>query len=308
MKKSKRFFIIIFLLFVGVLYFAYFVTPGKDYQYESDYLKSYTTDFVEVNDAKIHFLKMGQGEPLVLIHGGGGWLYTFRNNIEELSKYYTIYALDMPGHGYTEFEFGKKLDLDYTADILKEFMDKNKIKKAAILGNSWGGGWALYFSQKHPDRVSKLILVDSSGLVSAEEQDDSAWKWSKYPILGELIVHFITYNGVKEGYAAFNKSNIDETVYKEYYKPLTFKNNLKAQYKYQRDLDWSLTESLFSTMQVDTLIIWGDHDTVIPVELSYELQDKISDSKLVIIKDAGHMPFEEKPVEFNDLVKDFLGD
>ncbi|MBB2183296.1 hypothetical protein H0486_10435 [Lachnospiraceae bacterium MD1] len=87
MKSKKRLFLIIFICFLlftlDVLVCAYIIPPGKQYNYESQYLKENKTDFIDINGCKIHYLQKGEGEPLILIHGGAAWLYSFRNNIDE---------------------------------------------------------------------------------------------------------------------------------------------------------------------------------------------------------------------------------
>lgn len=136
----------------------------------------------------------GEGEPVILIHGGGSWLYSYRNNIEELSEKYKVFAVDMPGHGYTTLKTDVKYDLDTYADFLKEFLESQNINKANIVGHSWGGGWSIYFTEKYPEMVDKLVLLDSSGL---NEPDKSEWKYFEYPVMGEVISKLISFNNTK---------------------------------------------------------------------------------------------------------------
>lgn len=310
MRKHKKILRIgigsLVLIILCLLGYSYVIPPGRHFDYESEFLKENQTEFVEVNGVKIHYLQKGNGEPLILIHGGGAWLYAFRNNIDELSKYFTVYALDMPGHGYTEYSEEDTLDLQYVGEVLKGFMDKKNIKKASFAGHSWGGGWALYFAQEYPDQVNKLILIDSSGLEDSVEQDQSIWPLMNYPFIGELLVHFITFQGVRDGYAVNDKSKIEESVYKEYYKPLTFSRNLRSQYNYQRNLDWSITGSKLSEMITPILIIWGEKDSVLPVKMAYEYEKRCKNAQLQIIENTGHMPHEEKPDEVNTLIIGFI--
>lgn len=310
MKKGMKFFMMIltclFLVLLFVLVFAYIIPPGRTYDYESQFLKENQTEFVEINGCNVHYLHKGEGEPLILIHSGAAWLYSFRNNIDELSKQYSVYALDMPGHGYTTYPKSEKLDLDYVGTILNGFMEKMNIDKASLVGNSWGGGWALYFAQEFPEKTNKLVLIDAVGLKDSVQQDMSIWPLMNYPVLGEVIIHFFTYGSVKAGYMFYDKSTLDESVFKEYYKPLTFTHNLKAQVNYQRNLDWSISDEKLSSMETPTLILWGKQDTVLPVSMAYEYEMRIKNSKLKIYDESNHLPHEEKSEEVNKLIIDFL--
>ncbi|MBI4831928.1 MAG: alpha/beta fold hydrolase [Candidatus Lindowbacteria bacterium] len=68
---------------------------------------------------------------------------SFRNNTPSLSEHFTVYALDMPGHGYTEYRGEPAFDLDTFAGVLDDFMTAMSLSSATLVGNSWGGGWAL---------------------------------------------------------------------------------------------------------------------------------------------------------------------
>ena len=119
--------IILIVVICLCIYFAYFYVADENDSYTSEYLAKEDDKYITLNDFTAHYIVKGEGEPLVLIHGGGSWLFSYRNNMEELSKYYKVYAVDMPGHGYTTSNTKVKYDLDTYADFLKEFLDSQKI-------------------------------------------------------------------------------------------------------------------------------------------------------------------------------------
>ena len=103
----------------------------------SNYLKTIPSQYLRTRHFDIHYISQGKGDPVILIHGGGMWLYSYRDNIPELSRTFTVYALDMPGYGYTVPRANSpRYGLSVMADTLLEFMDTLKIEKASLVGHS----------------------------------------------------------------------------------------------------------------------------------------------------------------------------
>lgn len=98
------------------------------------------------------------------------------------------YVVDLPGQGWTVLHhasFG--WDPPAMTTALASFLDAVHLQRTALVGNSWSGGWALSFAQRYPQRVSRLVLIDSSGL---KVPDIWAWRVFKIPVLGELLASF----------------------------------------------------------------------------------------------------------------------
>ncbi|MDE7283501.1 MAG: alpha/beta hydrolase [Lachnospiraceae bacterium] len=108
-------------------------------------------------DIKHFYIEKGQGEPLILLHGNGESCDYFKNQIDEFSRMYHVYALDTRGHGKTPRGNAPFTIRQFAEDLL-DFMDERKINKAHLLGFSDGGNIALVFALRHPERVNKLIL------------------------------------------------------------------------------------------------------------------------------------------------------
>src|SRR5689334_7573021 len=106
------------------------------------FLRLHPTEYRQIAGARMHILKEGSGPPIVLIHGGGTWMWTWRLQLTELSRHFTVYALDMPGFGLTTSTQPFVPTEDYFADVVRAFFDDMGISRASILGSSWGGGWA----------------------------------------------------------------------------------------------------------------------------------------------------------------------
>lgn len=108
-------------------------------------------------DIKHFYIEKGQGEPLILLHGNGENCDYFKNQIDEFSRMYYVYALDTRGHGKT-LRGKAPFTIRQFAEDLSDFMDERKIDKSHLLGFSDGGNIALVFALRHSERVNKLIL------------------------------------------------------------------------------------------------------------------------------------------------------
>jgi pimeloyl-ACP methyl ester carboxylesterase len=271
----------------------------------SDFKTKYETQYLHFDNYKVHFLKKGNGSPILLIHGGGTWMYSWRNIIDSLSQSHTVYACDMPGHGYTVAEKEPKYNLDDFAYFIDSFLNHFNIDKIKIIGNSWGGGWALYYAEKFPDKVEKLILIDPAGL---NVKDVFEWEILKYPLLGELASKMVTKNAVKKAFQKVyvNQTLVDSVLIEEAYKPLKIKQNQRAMYKIKRHCKWKITEKQMVNITIPTKIIWGEKDNYLNVKHAKSYAAKIKTSDLTIMKNCGHTPHEEQPNETLKILKDFL--
>jgi len=118
---------------------------------------------VEPEQARIHYMEAGVGEPMLLVHTIGQSLYTWRNVFEELSRHYRVIAVDLLGHGYS----GRPVQFDYTIEeqsmALELFLNAKGIESTHIVGFSMGSLYALDFCIRHPERVGRMVLCSPGG-------------------------------------------------------------------------------------------------------------------------------------------------
>jgi pimeloyl-ACP methyl ester carboxylesterase len=297
-----------FGIFILILcYLAYFYVPPEDRVYQSPYLQSVASDFIDTDEFRIHYTHAGAGDPLILIHGSCGWLYGYRHNIPALAKHFSVYAIDMPGNGYTvPICKAPEYDLDMMSRAILGFMNAKEIEKAALIGHSSGGGWTLHFASRHPERVDKLVLIDSNGFNIPEKL---TFKLFYIPVVGELFSNFFTIDDVRKGYqdAFYNTSLVDDTMIHEAMTPLTFYHNRRAQYLSIRNQDWAMTEKALPDIDIPALIIWGKNDKYLDYNLAYRFERILPKVKVVVIDNCGHSAHEEQPGKVNQLMLEFLG-
>jgi len=119
--------------------------------------------FVKVGDLNTHYIRKGKGEPLLLIHGIFSSAFVWNKNINELSRYFDVIAVDLKGYGYSDKPEDGRCSRESIRQFMIDFMDAINVKKAIVAGHSWGGGIAMDLALAYPQRVKKLVLIDSIG-------------------------------------------------------------------------------------------------------------------------------------------------
>jgi len=261
-------------------------------------------------DVKVHYEEAGDtGAPvIILIHGFSSSTVTWKDCIPELSKQYHVFALDMPGWGFSD----KPKDFPYRpagyAKTVLYFMDKKGIDKATLCGNSMGGEISLWVTITAPDKVSRLILVDSGGYPL---KTPSALKILNVPGVRPLSKPFLGKGylrmGLKQVY--YDDSKVTPELVELYDRPYRTAHAKDVPFWiFQREKSLNeLGSQKISGIKVPTLIIWGENDPWIPIEDANRFHKDISGSTLVVIPKCGHVPEEEKPAEVVKAILDFMG-
>jgi pimeloyl-ACP methyl ester carboxylesterase len=270
-------------------------------------------NYIRAGLIKTRYWTLGEGETnVILIHGLGAsadiWMY----NIHALSKNYKIYVPDLPGFGRADIPDASFTPVDYV-QFFDDFLNALKIDRAVLIGQSLGGGVALQYTIRFPQKVDKLVLVDNAGFGS-----DVIWtlRWMSLPVIGELM-SFPTKMGVKIFFqlavrnpAVITKQFVD--IFYEYFsRPgqqaflLRLKRSIIDFHGARQEVLAEVLENLPKITQ-PTLIIWGEHDRVFPLRHAYYGKEKIAGAALRTFPGCGHIPFFEQPDAFNTLVLDFL--
>lgn len=286
---------------------AYVYQPKGLEGFESPYLASLDSRYIETPTARFHYTVSGSGDPVVLVHGGAVWLYSWRETAEALARSHTVYAVDLPGHGYTSLkrEDDFVFDLPAMTASIEEFMDAVGLKRAALVGHSWGGGWALRFAQLHPDRTVSLVLVDPSGIVA-----EGIWDWRilEYPVLGELLVNLMRRGDVQRlmEKSFHNPARLTDDMVMEYWAPGSQPIARRAVLDLQRNLDWSVTETALPRTTTRTLVLWGEDDRFSPVEMAGRFVEAMPNAKKHTLSDCGHTAHEDCPDQVIPAIATFL--
>jgi pimeloyl-ACP methyl ester carboxylesterase len=265
--------------------------------------------FRKINGLNIHVSAVGNGIPVVLIHGFMGMAYDWRFNVKELGKHFSVFALDLPGFGDSD----KPLDFDYTsngyAEFMAYFLDAYRIERAVLIGNSMGGQIALMACFKWPKRVAGLVLIDSGGYPHSVVF--LPFRLLKTPVIGEISMALINRTIIKTMLRKgiyFDGSFATDEVINNYYGVYSTVNAKKLPPIIIRRImkDEAYVSSRLNKIKCPTLIIWGAEDKVISPSRAEMFRNDISDSSVVMIPKAGHMPQVEKAKPVNKAIIDFI--
>lgn len=230
--------------------------------------------YLATRGVKLYYERYGQGEPLLFIHGNGGTIENFSNNIPYFAKHYTVIAVDSRAHGKS-VDGADSLSFEQMADDFSALLDSLHFDSTFVIGWSDGGINGLLLAIRHPNKVKKLAITGAN-------------LWPDTTGLTPYV-----YGLIKKGSADLRL------------KPQTpeVKNQLKIS-----DLDLyqpNMTLAQLHTIQCPTLVIGGDHD-VIPVPHTVLIAQNIPNSYLWIIPNSGHSTPIRKKDQFNPLILDFF--
>ena len=270
--------------------------------------------FVQAGDTRVYYEKAGAGDvPIVLVHGFGASSFSWRNNLRPIADAgYTVYAPDMRGFGLSDKSWDGTMAHEAQADRLAAFMDAVQIDRAVLAGNSMGGNIIAHFALKYPDRVRGLIFVDAAIFTGAPNAAVVSTLLEFPPIRrwGQHAVRFLLADDTRNA----------DTIKSAWYDPAKISAEVLIGYRRAlRTPDWDLgllamsrdsgqndISARLGEITVPTLILWGEHDTWINPSNGPRLQQAMTGSKLIVIPNAGHVPHEEQPEEFNQLTIAFL--
>ncbi|MFE5937657.1 alpha/beta fold hydrolase [Streptomyces sp. NPDC056470] len=283
---------------------AYAYQPAE----QRDYAAPADSRWVETPVARFHYVQQGSGgSPVVLLSPGASWTFAWREQIAALSRTHTVYVVDLPGQGFTELrDRSLTWDLNGMTKAIGSFLDATGIQRAALAGNSWSGGWALAYAQRHPERVSRLALIASSGLY---ERDPAFWEALKLPVAGELLTGLgagrrATESAVRGLFV--NQDRVTEEVVDAAWAPGTLDTNRRAMYRLERGLDWRETQAALPSTRQPVLVLWGRQDSVLPFWQAERFGRLLPDARVSVLDGCGHALTLDCPDRVNTAMEEFL--
>ena len=262
---------------------------------------------IEVDGLYIHLTETGGGSyPIVLVHGGQAWAFTWRHQLEPLAAAgYRAIAPDLPGSGHSDLPRDYDYSIEELSRFLSSLLDALQIGRAAFIANSAGGPPVLDFALRHPKRVAALILVSTCGVPHSKP---FLWKLVRLPLVGEATKYFLTPSLVRDNLRQMvhDKTLITDDVVTAYFEPLHRRDACQAQLKLERRWQPGWVEANLEWITAPTLAVWGKYDPVHPLKMAREFGQRIYGAQVEILSDCGHLPHEEQAEKFNPLVVNFL--
>lgn len=246
---------------------------------------------IEIDGINVEYIKKGENEnKILLLHGWGCNKEVFNNIINCLSDFMEVYAIDFPGFGNSD-EPKEVWGVDEYVNIVIKFIEKMNIKKLSLLGHSYGGRVIIKLVNRKElnFEIDKLVLVDAAG-IRHEPKKTKKQKFYKivFPIIKKISPRFLNYIKTKVGSEDYRNAT-----------PMMRDILVKS-------INEDLTD-LIPNIKNSTLLIWGENDTATPYSDAVYMNEKIEDSGIIKIENAGHFSFLENPYLVNKVLKSFLG-
>ncbi|MBN1640500.1 MAG: alpha/beta hydrolase [Anaerolineae bacterium] len=274
------------------------------------------SQFVGLQGIDVHTVQRGEGEPLlVLLHGFGASVFSWREVIEPLAAYGTVVAYDRPAFGLTErpmrddWSGRNPYTPAFQVDLTLDLIDAMGAERAILVGNSAGGTIAALTALTHPERVEALILVSpaiyTGGGAPAFVRPLLSTPQLRH--LGPLIARRIRGWGTDLLVTSWHDpSAISEEIMAGYERPLQADNWDRALWELTAASRSSAIDERLDELTLPVLVIAGDDDRVVPTQESIRLAGELPNAELAVLPACGHVPQEECPGPFLEETSAFL--
>lgn len=278
--------------------------------------------YVTVNGVKLHYVRQGAGEPLLLIHGWPGFWYEWHMNIGPLAQHYDVIVPDMRGFAYSD-KPDVAPEVGYTdtafAEDIKALCDFYHFDKVRIVTHDFGAVWMQRFARLYPERLHKLMLFDPpypgiGGRWFEMPQGFNTWYqiFHQQPWAEDLVGsskqateiylrHFLSAWSAKKDLW----SDAEIAAYVEAYsQPGALRGGFNC---YRAALRGGAFAGADKKIETPTRVLWGDSDSILPFAWSDKLGDFFANFDLRKIEGVGHFMMREAPERVNAEILEFMG-
>ena len=265
--------------------------------------------FQAINEANVYYEfypNTSSEKTIVLLHGFLSSTFTFRHLIPLLHQDYQVLTIDLPPFGKSEksrrFVYSYK-NMAQTVIKLVEFF---KLKNITLIGHSMGGQIVLNILHLMPQFSNEAILLCSSAYLKRAAR--TLIFTSYLPFFPFFVKYWLERTGVKKNLqdSLFNHDLINEEMIQGYLEPFLSKKIFTALARMVLHREGDLPAEKLQQIQTPCLLIWGEQDRSVPLEIGKHLKNDLTNAELVVLKDTGHAIPEERPTEIYQYINTFL--
>jgi pimeloyl-ACP methyl ester carboxylesterase len=271
--------------------------------------------WVTVQGRPVNVIELGQGPPLVFVHGLAGSWQNWLEQLPVFAEQRRVIALDLPGFGHSPLP-AEKISIPGYARTLDALCQALEIDAAAFVGNSMGGFIGAELAISFPRRVERLVLVSAAGLSIEHQRSEPGLAALRR---AENVLAFYTGWIASRSDAVARRSRLRRAVLalvaahpERLPAPLAAEQIRGSGKPGFIDAVDALTSypirDRLGEIACPTLVVWGDRDRLVPVGDALEFERLIPNARKVIFEDTGHVAMLERPARFNAVLEDFLAD
>jgi pimeloyl-ACP methyl ester carboxylesterase len=265
---------------------------------------------VRLPGAEIAYAEIGEGPPLVFVHGISGSWQNWLENLPHFSRHRRAIALDLPGFGASPMP-SWPIDMHAYGRLLHDFCEKLGVKGGALVGNSMGGLVAAEAVLTAPGRFDRLVLVSAAGFINTwlphQRGRATSSAWDAFgPGFGRLAREVVSRRRSRylmfRPFMRYPDRLRKELLWEQMSSGLPapgFGDALDAVIEYD-------ARDRLAEIEIPVLIVWGTDDWVIPSVAAHSYRRRIPHAQLAIFERTGHVPQLERPARFNRLLDEFL--
>lgn len=267
--------------------------------------------WIELDGALVNYVEIGEGPPIVFVHGLGGCWQNWLENLPHFAAAgYRAIALDLPGFGYSPMP-AWEISIPSYGRTVDQFCVELGLDGAALVGNSMGGFIAAESAIAMPGWIDRLVLVSAAGISHATMRREPVMAMARMmnllnPLMARVNARGLARPGLRQA---------------------SFQGVLRHPQRIRRELLYEFSINAIGApgfmpaiatltgydfldrlpqITIPTLLVWGRDDLVVPASDAPGYHERIQDSELQIFDDCGHVPMAERPLRFNRLLQGFL--
>ncbi|HXG79137.1 MAG TPA: alpha/beta hydrolase [Methyloceanibacter sp.] len=262
---------------------------------------------------RLYYREAGSGPPLLLLHGFGASTFTWRKIAPALAETHRVIAVDLKGFGQSDKPFDERYSVVDQAELVAELIEEKDLRELTLVGHSFGGGVALLLALEAngrlEGRIARLVLIDS---IAFPQNVPVFFRMLDMPVVSQLGIRMVppeVQARLALQIAYFDDSKIEAEEIEAYAAPLKTAAGKHAIIHSARQIvpdDIEALSARYRSIALPTLILWCDHDRIVPLDIGIKLRQTLPNSTLKLIDACGHMPQEEQPETTLLLLQDFL--
>jgi len=263
---------------------------------------------------KLYTVERGEGPPVLLIHGFGTNIFTWRHITPDLARDHKVIAVDLKGFGQSDKPFDDRYSAADQAELLVQLILDRDLRDLTLVGHSYGGGVALLLAleanTRLEGRIAKLVLLDT---IAYPQSIPVFFKLLDMPVVSQLSMRMAPpalqiQMALRIAYYDDSKIGRDEiAAYAEPMKTAAGKHAIIYSARQILPADAAQISARYASISLPTLILWCDHDRIVPLGVGLKLKRAMPNATFRLIDECGHMPQEEQPEATLLQIREFLG-